>query len=160
MKDPERHYRCGLGLLTQGRYADAAVHFHAAMLAEQEAGAVRPQMRYRSYYSLSRSLSGRLRPEELKLCEQAAAADAFDPILQLNLGKVYLRAGKTTRALQAFRRGLSLDPENAELRTMLARTDRRARPVVGGLDRDHPLNRALGRWRVRIFGQQNGSARR
>jgi tetratricopeptide (TPR) repeat protein len=147
----ERHFQVGLGLFTQGRYADAAVRFHAAVVSEQQGQTLRPQMRYRSYLGLSRALSRGAKLDDVKLCEKAAEADHFDPLLQLNLGRVYLKAGKTTRALQTFSRGLQLDPSNRELQAAFRQTDRRQKPVIGVLDRNHGLNRSLGRLRARFL---------
>lgn len=147
----ERHFQVGMGLFTQGRYADAAVRFHAAVVSEQDGQVLRPQMRYRSYLGLSRALSRGAKLDDVKLCENAAAADHFDPVLQLNLGRVYLRAGKTTRALQTFSRGLQLDPTNRELQAAFRQADRRKKPVIGILGRDHGLNRSLGRLRARFL---------
>jgi len=146
----ERHFKVGLDLFARGRYADAAVRFQAAIVSEQQGQVLRPQMRYRSYFGLSRALSRGAKLEDLKLCEMAAEADHFDPILQLNLGRVYLRAGKTTRALQTFRRGLRLDPNHQELIAAFSRADRRRKPVIAGLGRDHSFNRSLGRLRARF----------
>jgi tetratricopeptide (TPR) repeat protein len=148
--NPERRFRRGLELLARRRYADASVQFHAAIFVEDRQGALRPQMRYRSYYGLSRALSNRPTLEDVKLCEQAAAADNYDPVLLLNLGKVYLRAGKTTRALLTLERGLRLEPGHAELRALHAEADRRAKPVLPGIGRNHALNRSLGRLRSRL----------
>ena len=147
----ERHFHVGLGLLTQGRYADAAVQFQAAIASEKQGQVLRPQMRYRSYFALSRALSRGARLEDVRLCEMAAEADHFDPVLQLNLGRVYLRAGKTTRALQTFRQGLRLDPSHDELLAAFRRADRRSRPVIATLNRDHGLNRSLGCLRARFL---------
>jgi len=147
----ERHFQAGLGLLARGRYADASVQFQAAMTAEKDSQVLRPHMQYRSYFALSRALHRGAKLEDVKLCEMAAEADHFDPVLQLNLGKVYLRAGKTTRALQTFRQGLKLDPNNEELLAAFRSTDRRKRPVIGTLSRDHGLNRSLGRLRARFL---------
>jgi tetratricopeptide (TPR) repeat protein len=149
----ERHFQVGLGLFAQGRYADAAVRFQAAVFSETKTQVTRPQMRYRSYFGLSRALSRGAKLEDVKLCEMAAEADHFDPILQLNLGRVYLRAGKTTRALQAFRQGLHLDPNNRELQAAFAAADRRRKPVIPVLGRDHSVNRSLGRLRSRFVAR-------
>jgi tetratricopeptide (TPR) repeat protein len=147
----ERHFQTGLGMLAAGKYAEAAVRFQAAIASEKQGQVLRPQMRYRSYFGLSRALSRGAKLEDVKLCEMAAQADHFDPVLQLNLGRVYLRAGKTARALRTFRQGLRLDPKNEELLVAFRRADRRGRPVIGTLSRDHGLNRLLGRLRARFL---------
>jgi tetratricopeptide (TPR) repeat protein len=147
----ERHFHVGLSLLAQGKYSDAAVQFQAAIASEKQGQVLRPQMQYRSYYGLCRALSRGAKLEDVKLCEMAAEADHFDPVLLLNLGRVYLRAGKTTRALRTFRRGLQLDPLNEELLAAFRHADRRRSPVIRTLSRDHGLNRSLGRLRARLL---------
>ncbi|HXV77297.1 MAG TPA: hypothetical protein VD788_13345 [Candidatus Polarisedimenticolaceae bacterium] len=146
---PVRHFERGLVLLQNRRYAEAALQFQVAVQLERELGAVRPQMRYRSFLGLSRTLAGRAKVEDVRLCEQAAKLDHFDPVLQLNLGKVYLRTGKRTRAITSFRLGLEMDPGNRELQQLFRRTDRRAAPVLPMLGRNHPVNVSLGRLRAK-----------
>jgi hypothetical protein len=151
-----RHFERGIALFSNRRFADAAVQFQAAVQLEHEASVVRPKMRYRSFLGLSRALSGKVQPEDVRLCEQAANLDQFDPVLMLNLGKVYLRTGKHTKAVLTFRRGLRLEPEHRELRVMYRRSDRRSAPIVPGLSRDHPLNVSLGRLRARWTRRSGG----
>lgn len=153
LADPERHYQSGLTLLNRGRYHEAVTQFQAALESEKERGAMRPQMRYLSYYGLSRALANRPTPEDVQICERAAAQDSFDATLLLNLGKVYLLTGKTTKALATFERGMKLDPNDRSLRAMFRRADRRARPPLPMLGRDHPLNRSLGRLRASLRRQ-------
>jgi len=147
---PDLHYERGLALLEMRQFAKATVHFRAAMVIEQQQRVLRPSMRFASYYAVSRALDNKLTHDDLVICEQAAAKDDYDPVLQLNLAKVYLRAHKTVKALSTIRRGLKLDPANEPLRRLLVETDRRAKPVVPLLSRDHPLNRSLGRLRASL----------
>lgn len=148
---PEIHYRDGLTALESGRPAEAADQFMYAIAAEKKTGSARPQMRFVSYYGLCLVLTQRAARQGIELCEKAAARDSFDPLLQLNLGRVYRVVGRTTKALEAFERGLRLDPANLRLRIERSRLDRRARPTVPVLGRDHPINRSFGRLKASLF---------
>lgn len=143
----EIHFRKGLAALADGDAAGATEHFRQAILIERDRNAHRPQMRYISYLGLSMAMTHGATPEAIKACERAAKIDFYNADLQLNLGKVYLLAGKTTRALAAFERGRRLSPDNDSLKTALSQVDRRARPVIPFLKRNHPFNRWLGKVR-------------
>jgi len=67
--------------------------------------------------------------------------------LYLNLGQVYLLAGKIPQALEAFAQGLRAQPHDSTLREALDRFDRRSAPPIPLLKRSHRLNRWLGQAR-------------
>jgi len=96
---------------------------------------------------LSSALANRPTPEAIQACELAARRDFCNAEMQLNLGKVYMLAGKTTRALAALDRGLKIAPGNKSLSDEKARADRRKRPAIPWLRRNHPVNCWLGRVR-------------
>jgi tetratricopeptide (TPR) repeat protein len=146
----ENCFKRGLVALAAGKPAEATTLFEAAMAIERERGVGRPQMRYLSFYGLSLAHSRKSITDALRACEEAAREEAFNPDLFLNLGKVYVRSGNRTRALEAYERGLRLDPKHRGLRAALQKTDRRSNPAVRGLDRSHPLNRLLGRIRYSL----------
>jgi tetratricopeptide (TPR) repeat protein len=154
--EPEQHFQDGLNALEAGHPAEAVDHFRYAIAAEKKTGTARRQMRYVSYYGLSLVFSRRAARQGVELCEKAAARDSFDAVLQLNLGKAYRHVGRTTKALAAFERGLRLDSTNLRLSIEKSRLDRRARPFVPGLGRDHPLNRSLGRLKASLFPRRAG----
>jgi len=147
----ENTFRRGLAALVDGDAAAAAEHFQSAILVEVQHGVRRPQMRYLSYYGLSRAQAHGATPQAIQACETAARRDFFNPDLLLNLGRVYLLAGKTTKALAAFQRGLELAPRHKALLAEHAKVDRREAPPLTVVSRSHPLNRALGklRWSLR-----------
>jgi tetratricopeptide (TPR) repeat protein len=147
IESPETLFLEGMTLLADDRYADASLRFERALLRERERGGGRRPMRYLSFYGLSLALAHGVTPEAVRACETAARRDFFDPDLQLNLGRVYLLAGKTSPALQAFWRGLQLNPRHPALQIEFAKADRRSRPMLPFLRRDHALNRWLGRVR-------------
>lgn len=123
------------------------------MLLERGHNVQRQQMRYLSYYGLSIARAERPTPEAIRACETAVDRDSFNPDLYLNLGRVYLMAGKQTKALAAFERGLSIAPDHPELQVQLQITDRRKPPPLSFLSRKHPMNRWLGKVRGRMTGQ-------
>jgi len=114
------------------------------MSVERSRGTVARQQRYVSYYAFSKSKIHGPTAETISLCEEAVAGD-IDPDLLLNLIKVYLLAGLKTKALASLEKGRRLYPDNRRFPALLARIDRRARPTIRYLGRDHPVNRFLAR---------------
>lgn len=146
----ENSFRRGLAALFEGDAAGAAELFQAAILTEVQHGVKSPQMRYLSYYGLSRAQAFGATPQSIQACETAARRDFFNPDLLLNLGRVYLLAGKTTKALAAFHRGLELAPRHKGLLAEHKRIDRREPPPLGIVSRSHPLNKMLGKLRASL----------
>ena len=144
----ETHFRRGIAALNARDASRAATHFEQAILAERLRGAIRPRARFLSYYGLGRALANGATREAIQACEIAVARDSFDPTLQLNLARVYLLARRMSRALQILERALTLHPGDPALKALLGRVNRRSRPVVARLNRDHILNRTLGRARA------------
>jgi len=147
----ENCYKKGLVALAEGRPAEATAMFEAAMVIERERSVSRPQMRYLSYYGLSLAQAKRPNREAIKACETAAQVDFFAPDLLLNLGKVYLLAGRTSKALETFERGLRIAPRYKALQIELRKVDRRQPPPIARLSRNHPLNLWLGKLRAWIL---------
>jgi tetratricopeptide (TPR) repeat protein len=147
----ENSFKRGLAALVDGDPAAAAAHFQAAILIEVQHGVKRPQMRYLSYYGLSRAQASGATPQTIQACETAARRDFFNPDLFLNLGRIYLLAGKTTKALTVFQRGLELAPRHKALLAEYRKIDRREPPPLAIVARSNPLNKALGklRWSLR-----------
>jgi tetratricopeptide (TPR) repeat protein len=143
----ENLFREGLAALASGRAAHAAECFEQAMRVEKQGRSGKTQMRFLSYFGLSVALSGGASREAIRACETAVRNESYNADLLLNLGKVYLMAGRTTKALAVFDRGLKLDPRHKGLQAALMKADRRRRPPLAFLDRSHPLNYYLGRMR-------------
>lgn len=141
----ENHFRKGLAALIEDDPSGAATHFHAAIQIERQRAVSQPQMRYLSFYGYALALSQGANLEAIRACEAAAKREFYNADVHLNLGRVYLLAGKTTRALAAFERGLKLAPRHKALRAELEKIDRRGIPPLSMLSRDHPINIALGR---------------
>jgi tetratricopeptide (TPR) repeat protein len=147
--DAENCFKKGLVALVEDAPDKAAALFESAIKIEKQRGCTQPQMRYLSYYGLSVARSRGVSQDAIRACRAAAQKDFFNPDLQLNLGRVYLLAGRVTPALAAFERGLKLCPDHPALRAEIDRVDRRRNPVVRSLPRSHPLNCLLGRLRAR-----------
>jgi tetratricopeptide (TPR) repeat protein len=147
----ENSFRKGLVALVEGDPAAANCHFQAAILIERQHGVSRPQMRYLSYYGLALAQSRGATPEAVQACEAAARRDFYSPELLLNLGRVYLLAGKTTKALATLERGIAIAPNHKAMRAELEKVDRRQIRPLSLVPRDHPLNKFLGklRWALR-----------
>ena len=143
----ENAFRRGLRELVEGESLAAAESFQSAILIEVQQGVRRPQMRYLSYYGLARAQAHGATPQAIQACETASRRDFFNPDLLLNLAKVYLLAGKTTKALATFQRGLELAPQHKALLTEFGRVDRREAPPLALVKRSHPLNKMLGKLR-------------
>jgi predicted Zn-dependent protease len=149
----EIHFRKGLAALSEGNPLEAVEQFRQAILIERQRSVTRPQMRYVSYYGLALALANGATAEALQACERAARLDFYNADLQLNLGRVYLMAGKTTRALMALERGRRLLPSHAGIQAALASVDRRGGTVLPFLRRSHPMNRWLGKMRHAVLGR-------
>ncbi len=81
--------------------------------------------------------------QALKLCHTAIEHDPENSLHYLYLGKVYLVAGNTNEALQAFRQGKILGG-GTELELMLNAIGTRKPPVISFLSRNNLLNKYLG----------------
>ncbi|SRR6266568_1190812 len=79
-----------------------------------------------------------------ELCRTAIEHDPGNSLHYLYLGKVYLVAGNTYEALQAFRQGMILGG-SPELKRMLEAIGTRKLPVISFLSRDNLLNKYLGK---------------
>jgi len=147
-------FRMGLAMLKAGRHEEAVAFFKSAISLAGDTQVVDRKMKYLSYYGLSVALANRPSKEAIKACETAAKSNFFSAEMQLNLGKVYALAGKTTRALAAFERGLHRSPNSESLKAEIAALDRRKSPPISWLHRNHPINRFLGRMRARFFSSR------
>jgi Flp pilus assembly protein TadD len=138
----EEHFRRGLTALQENHSDEAGQHFREAHRLEPA------NPRYRSYHGLCIGLSERRFDKALELCRSAAKEEFFNPALYHNLARVHLAFGFKAEAIRYLRRGLMIDPGNAEIGSDLKRLGVRRRPVLGFLRRQHALNRWLG-WLMR-----------
>jgi tetratricopeptide (TPR) repeat protein len=133
-------FRKGLALLREENTLSALACFEKAYETEKTP-------RVQSYLGLCISVErGQIR-EAIRLCEDAIARDSDSPSHYLNLGKVYLNAGRRADALEILRsgtdKGLSFG-ENAEIRLLLEQLGARKKPLFSFLPRGHFLNKYAG----------------
>ena len=81
--------------------------------------------------------------EALLLCNDALSQEPDNPVHYLNLGRIYLHAGKKEDALLSLRKGLSFG-ENQTLRSILEKIGTRGKPVLSFLHRNNFLNKYIG----------------
>ena len=136
----------------------------AALTSTQEALESYPSDPYfLSHYGCLLATVERRPSDGVRLCEEAIKllsrsmpeeVEFFYPIFYLNLGKAHLGANKKTKAMEAFKEGLKFAPRNAELLSELDRIGKRKPPVLGFLDRSHPVNIMLGRLRHKMTARK------
>ena len=143
----ENQFKKGLTALVDHNYKDATVFFKRAIDIDLARNRRKPDLRYLSYYGLSLAKAGISTTEAISICRQAVSRHKSHPILWLNLGRVYVMAGKQERALEALDTAAQLAPGNRVLAHELAQLERRSSPVLGKLPRSHPVNIALGKLR-------------
>ncbi len=146
----ENAFRKGKAALSDGKPKEAMILFESAIRLQRDRNPAQPRMIFLSYFGLSTALADRATPQAIQACEMAAKQEFFNAELQLNLGKVYLLADKTTKALAAFEHGLRLAPRNRALKIEMNRVERRKSPPIPWMDRNHPLNCWLGKMRASL----------
>jgi tetratricopeptide (TPR) repeat protein len=119
----------------------------AALACFEKAYEIEKTPKVQSYVGLCISIErGQIR-EAIRLCEDAVAEEPDDPSHYLNLGRVYLNAGRKADGLEVLRsgtnKGLSFG-ENAEIRLLLDQLGSRKKPVFAFLPRSHFLNKYTG----------------
>jgi tetratricopeptide (TPR) repeat protein len=129
--------RKGLAEIERGNTMLALIHF-------EEAAKLDDSPMVRSHLSFCLAKERRQMQKAVSLCNGALQEEPGNPVHYLNLGRIYLLAGQKSRAYQIWRRGLKIG-RNPQIAAELKKLGLRKPPVLKSLDRDHPLNRHLGR---------------
>jgi len=77
------------------------------------------------------------------LCEKAKAREPHNTVHHLNLGRIYLIAGKKDDAIRTFREGLGYE-QDPEIIDELEKLGTRKPPLIPSLKRSNPVNKHLG----------------
>ncbi len=101
-----------------------------------------PEMLSLMGYSIAKD-SGQIK-EGIALCEKALTLSPHECEHYLNLGRIYLLAGKKEHAMKVFKTGLRVRKDSRIIHE-LKRLGVRKQPVFGGFHRDHALNVAAGK---------------
>ncbi len=79
----------------------------------------------------------------LALCRKSLREEPRNTRLYLNLGRVFLAAGRRDQAIRAFRQGLKFG-NDPKIRRHLDQLGLRKPEPIPALDRNNPLNKYLG----------------
>jgi len=139
----EEHFHEGQSELERERVDAALAHFRAAHRLDPTSP------RYRSYFGLCLGLGERRFDRALELCRSGAKEEFFNPALYHNLARLHLAFGFKAEGIRFLRRGLMIDPQNANILAEMRRLGVRKKPVLGFLRRGHLFNRWFGKLRNR-----------
>lgn len=143
----EKSFQKGLASLQIGDNLEAMAYFEAAMRHQGSVTRSAPNMKYQSYFGLCiAKLKGR-GSKAMRLCQEAANAEFYNPLVFLNLGRVALLKRDRRTAYNAFRRGLEIDRSHRELRFEILQMGIRKRPLLQFLGRESFINKAAGQLR-------------
>jgi len=115
----------------------------AALACFERAYSIGKTPKLLSYFSYCIATERGQISEALKLCNDALSQEPDYPAHYLNLGRIYLHAGKKEEALSALRKGLSYG-ENPSIKFLLEKIGTRKKPLFPFLPRNSFLNRYLG----------------
>jgi tetratricopeptide (TPR) repeat protein len=134
--EAEKLFASGLEALARSNTLTALTFFEKAV--EKEDKPI-----YSSYMALCIAKERGQFQLAFTLCEKAKAREPQNPVHYLNLGRIYLFAGKKSEAVRTFREGLAWE-KNQQIIDELDRLGTRNPPVVSFLKRSNPINRILG----------------
>ena len=134
--ETDKLFTSGLKALDQGDTLTALGFFEKAVQGEDKPA-------YCCYLALCIAKERGQFQLAVTLCEKAKAREPHNPLHYLNLGKVYLYAGKRDDAIRTFREGLSRGKDQAII-DELDKLGTRKPPAISFLKRSNPVNRFLG----------------
>jgi len=134
--EAEKLFTSGLNALAQGNTLTALTLFEKAVQRDEKPA-------YYCYLALCIAKERGQFQLAVTLCEKAKAQEPQNPLHYLNLGKIYLYAGKTDDAIRTFREGLSHEKDQT-ITDELNKLAPRKPPVVSFLKRSNLVNRFLG----------------
>ncbi|MCL5021977.1 MAG: tetratricopeptide repeat protein [Nitrospirae bacterium] len=134
--EAERLFAGGMRALARGDTLSALSFFEKAGRADDKPA-------YHSYLALCIAKERGQFQLAVTVCEKATAREPHNPVHYLNLGRIYLLAGKKADAIRAFREGLSHERDQ-EIIEELDRLGTRKRPLLPFLGRSNPINKLLG----------------
>lgn len=130
-------------LLAKGLEALERDHLYLARTCFEQALDLDRNPEVFSYLALCQAKTRGNFSDAIKMAEEAVATSPDDPLMYLNLAKIYILAGKKELAMKMLRDGVQHDTENQNRRE-LERQGNRKPPVFPALSRSHPLNKYLG----------------
>lgn len=137
--------RRGIELCRQGDWQGGVVLL-ARVAEEKDPGAELPG-RFYSYLGYGIARYERRVREGLALCEHAVKREFYQPDNYLNLARTYLLANQRRKAIDAVIAGRQVDRRHRGLARLHRELGIRRPAVLPFLDREHLINRLLGRLR-------------
>ncbi|MGD8413812.1 MAG: hypothetical protein PVF33_06250 [Candidatus Latescibacterota bacterium] len=126
-------------------------HVLAALKRFEEALQISPNNAlYLSYYGLCVAMEKNDHASASRLCERAAKMDPKNPVIRVNLGKVFRLMGDNSRAYDSFLGAWKTDKSHPSAAVELSRMGIRRPPVLRFLSRSHWLNKKLGILRAKL----------
>ncbi len=117
--------------------------YFLALSCLEQAGLMREEPLYCSSLAVCMARTRRTFKQALELCQEALDKDPGNAVHYLNLGRVYLSAGKKKKAIQIFRDGLRKE-KNRKIIQELDDLGTRKPLLFSTLERNHPLNKFSG----------------
>lgn len=150
-KTPAEFYKLGQTLYRGGYFGQALTVFEKGLdLAPGDP-------RFISYIGVLTALVKRDVKKAIELCQKAIDEQPYVGQWYVNLATVYDKSRRKDEALEALRRGLVAENGHRELLSMLKKLQPRRKPVIGSLDRDHPINKLLGMFSYRLAAKKKAS---
>lgn len=132
----------GLSALEAQDYRGAVRDFEAALGSVDEHDD--QYNRVASFLGLARVLVND--DSGLLMCRDAASNEKTYGDVFLNTACAEWHSNQRKRAIDVVRKGLKIDSGHKQLKQILLMLDTRKRSIVGFLDRNHVINRMLGRF--------------
>ena len=140
---PEK-VRQGIDAARRGKYLDALAtlgnFYDQPGSAEQSSDGL-------SWYGLSLAVINKDYRHAVEVCNVALERQPWLAIHYVNLAKIYLGSGNRKKAVEVVDRGLKVQPNDQELKSLRQQLGVRARPAVPFLDLSHPVKVTIGQVR-------------
>ena len=143
--EAKEEFKEGLAMLRNNYASKALTHFARAL----ELDKTNPF--YLSYLGVAMAAGERNWDSAEDLCTQALKMKRTQVELYLNLANVYRLTGKRQDAVDTLTLGLTMTKRDPRIAEVLTKYGYRRPPVLPFLERDHYLNRELGKLRYRVM---------
>jgi len=134
-------FREGMQFLEEEDYTSALEAFAKADIKTSRDDVYKNK--YRSYHGVMLLKTGHL--NGMDMCRQAASGECHDGDVFYNLAQAELKRGNRRAAIMALHQGIEIDDTHPDLNRMRQKIGARRCCVLTFLDRDHFLNRLLGK---------------
>lgn len=138
-------FKSGLTQLNNQYASKALEHFNKAVELDER------NPFYISYLGLAMAAAQQKWQDAEELCYSAVRMKRTQPELYMNLAEVYRLQGKRQDAVETLLEGLPLTKRDARIAKALRKYGVRRPPVFSFLDRDHLLNKHLGKVRYKVL---------